>query len=86
MNEDAIKTVEAIFWNDQDKDRWSNAVTLLKAMPRQEAQKLMKAARSRAEDQQTWYGIKDGVSQKEIKDNAKRIRDIATLTMAWIND
>ena len=79
-----VKIVESIFWDDPDKERWAKAVDLLKSIPWPEGEQIMAEARRRAEDQQSFYGIKDGFPQHEIKNNSHRIREIARLTMAWV--
>jgi hypothetical protein len=84
LMDDRIKVVEAIFWNDSDKERWGKAVELLKSLPRSKAEQVMAEARRRAEDQQSFYGVKDGYPQHEIENNARRIREIARLTMTWV--
>ena len=86
MDENTLKTVEAIFWSGsgEDENRWRKVVDILKAMPTEQARRLMKEARTKAEEQQTLYGMKEGTSRKDIEGNLKRIRDIAKLTMSWI--
>jgi hypothetical protein len=79
-----VKVVEAIFWNDPDKERWGKATELLKSVPWPEAERIMAEARRRAEDQQSFYGVKDGYPEHEIKKNVRRIREVARLTMTWV--
>lgn len=79
-----VRVVEAIFWNDSDKNRWGKAVELLKSIPRPEAERVMAEARRVAEEQQSLYGLKGGYPKREIESNAKRISQIAQLTMAWV--
>lgn len=79
-----VESVEAIFWNDSDNERWRKATELLKSVPWPEAERIMAEARRRAEDQQSFYGAKEGRPQHEITNNARRIREIARLTMTWV--
>ena len=84
FSQEQIDTVESIFWNDKKDGQWDEATLLLKSLSGDAPKQLLNAAMQAAEEQQTFYGVKENESSKVIKDNSRRLRDVKKLMLTWI--